>query len=325
MTATWRDLAADAASGVIDSVLAQAKTSFGTDAPELLSLSARALQQAPFPTTLDEARALSRDQIFQLVPVLCAVLCASSIPLLMLQAGRIRRVMPDHHRQHTYWLTRLLLLRGMALCYLAGFLTAAMQGRALFGSLGLQPVVFSDRTRPAPFFDFLEHAEWGPGIELGDWTLEAIAWSGVALSLLMLTSAVNTALLPAALWALYLSLVNLGGWTSNYGWEWLTLELGFLSIFLGPLFTIWRSPFPHRVPPPRLVLFLFRWSAFRLLIGAGMSKLGRNSSSCWRELTCTTTHYFTQPMPVLAVFFKKKRIARAALILCVCLCVCARA
>ena len=67
------------------------------------------------------------------------------------------------------------------------------------------------------------------------------------------------ALLPASLWALYLSLVNLGGWTSNYGWEWLTLELGFLSIFLCPLLTIWRSPLPLRVPPPPLVLFLFRW------------------------------------------------------------------
>lgn len=27
------------------------------------------------------------------------------------------------------------------------------------------------------------------------------------------------------------------------------------------------------------------------------SKLGERSSSCWRELTCTTTHYATQPMP----------------------------
>lgn len=45
------------------------------------------------------------------------------------------------------------------------------------------------------------------------------------------------------------------------------------------------------------MLFLFRWCSFRLLIGAGMSKLGQASSSCWRELTCTTTHYYTQPMP----------------------------
>lgn len=26
-------------------------------------------------------------------------------------------------------------------------------------------------------------------------------------------------------------------------------------------------------------------------------QVGRNSSACWRKLTCTTTHYFTQPIP----------------------------
>lgn len=36
---------------------------------------------------------------------------------------------------------------------------------------------------------------------------------------------------PASARAQYLSLVNLGGWTSNYGWEWLTLEVrvGYIS------------------------------------------------------------------------------------------------
>lgn len=33
------------------------------------------------------------------------------------------------------------------------------------------------------------------------------------------------------------------------------------------------------------------------MIGAGMSKLGERSSGCWKDLTCTETHYFTQPMP----------------------------
>eukprot|EP00277_Geminigera_cryophila_P002103 CAMPEP_0179417120 /NCGR_PEP_ID=MMETSP0799-20121207/7182_1 /TAXON_ID=46947 /ORGANISM="Geminigera cryophila, Strain CCMP2564" /LENGTH=98 /DNA_ID=CAMNT_0021190077 /DNA_START=66 /DNA_END=358 /DNA_ORIENTATION=- len=98
----------------------------------------------------------------------------------------------------------------MALCYLAGFLTAAFQARALFGSLGLQPAAFSARTRPTPAFDLLERYSWGPQITLGDWALELVSWAGVVLSLLQLTNAVTTALLPASLWALYLSLVNLG-------------------------------------------------------------------------------------------------------------------
>lgn len=31
------------------------------------------------------------------------------------------------------------------------------------------------------------------------------------------------------------SIVNMGSGVINYGWEWLTLELGFLTIFLCPL------------------------------------------------------------------------------------------
>lgn len=66
-------------------------------------------------------------------------------------------------------------------------------------------------------------------------------------------------------------------------------------IFLTPIYS--SGPCPRDTPPSKLVLWLFRWLAFRLMIGAGMSKVGGNSSACWRELTCTQTHYFTQPMP----------------------------
>eukprot|EP00965_Chrysotila_dentata_P243698 6205563-Pleurochrysis_carterae.AAC.1 len=39
-----------------------------------------------------------------------------------------------------------------------------------------------------------------------------------------------------------------------------------------------------------------------MLLGAGMSKLGSRSSACWRDLSCTSTHYFTQPMPTPAAW-----------------------
>jgi len=102
-------------------------------------------------------------------------------------------------------------------------------------------------------------------------------------------------LIPLFLWCLYLSIVNLQApFTYSYGWEWLTCEVGFLCIFLCP---VWSAGMATWTPPPRLVLWLIRWCAFRLLLGAGMSKVGRNSSACWRQLTCTTTHYYTQPVP----------------------------
>ena len=44
--------------------------------------------------------------------------------------------------------------------------------------------------------------------------------------------------------------------------------VGFLCIFLCPEWPS-RSPFPTALPPPKPVLWLLRWSTFRLLLGAG--------------------------------------------------------
>jgi hypothetical protein len=70
------------------------------------------------------------------------------------------------------------------------------------------------------------------------------------------------------------------------------LETGFLSIFLCPLLD--ARPFPKR-PPPLLVIWLFRWLGFRIMLGAGLIKL--RGDACWRDLTCLSYHYETQPIP----------------------------
>jgi hypothetical protein len=88
-----------------------------------------------------------------------------------------------------------------------------------------------------------------------------------------------------ALWALYGSIVNIGGSFYSFGWETLLLEAGFLAIFLGSA----------AIAPPLLVLFLYRWLAFRVEFGAGLIKL--RGDRCWRELTCMDFHHETQPMP----------------------------
>jgi hypothetical protein len=73
----------------------------------------------------------------------------------------------------------------------------------------------------------------------------------------------------------------------------LLLETGFLAIFLAPL---WRpQPFPEKTPPPRVVFWLLRWLAFRLMFGAGLIKL--RGDPCWRDLSCLLYHYETQPLP----------------------------
>eukprot|EP00961_Rhodomonas_salina_P292362 3932876-Rhodomonas_salina.2 len=261
---------------LVDHVFMATRTFFVKEVPDLLVLSAEALRKAPFPTSIAAAQKLNRDQIFQLAPTLCALLYATSLPFCWVYNER-HHTKPQDRRKNSYWLTRVAVIRGVALCYLAAFSTSAFQARGLFGSLGLQPVHYSPKGRPAPVnpsrasavqnchgssssllltatlmtrapleipqaFWLLMDTHGGLGIPYDDWMLELVSWTGVFLSLLMLTSTITTgmfrcscyscgmpcitltqcavlpALLPTLLWLLYLSIVNLGGWVINYGW-----------------------------------------------------------------------------------------------------------
>jgi hypothetical protein len=88
-----------------------------------------------------------------------------------------------------------------------------------------------------------------------------------------------------AVWALYLSIVNVGQTFYGFGWESLLLEAGFLAAFLGPA---WSA-----VPLP--IILAFRWLLFRVELGAGLIKM--RGDPCWRKLTCLYYHHETQPMP----------------------------
>jgi len=124
-----------------------------------------------------------------------------------------------------------------------------------------------------------------------DRRLQIVAWTGAALALGVVVGLASAAPLPVtmlvwfALWALYMSIVNIGQTFYSFGWETLLLEAGFLAIFLGN----------GEVAPPWLVLLLFRWLAFRVEFGAGLIKL--RGDRCWRELTCMEWHHETQPLP----------------------------
>ncbi|KAJ9455996.1 hypothetical protein DIPPA_17194 [Diplonema papillatum] len=267
--------------------------------PRLLSACARKLQTVPVPTDRDTTLALmTADGFVAVAPVLgFLALCLTCI---IAAAAPPARGPPVSHT-----LTRAVLLRGVALCYLAAFLTASQQFRSLYGEEG---VLLSARTgpRPTPAFDFLTRVA---GSFLSpDAQVEVVSYAGCIASLAFLRYPTRTALVPAALWVLYLSLVNHPGANLiGYGWEWLTLEIGFLSCFFCPL---WSGGAKARGgggggcgEPSTAVLYLFRWAAFRLMLGAGMSKVGRAASPCWRALTCTQAHYFTQPLPSPAAWY----------------------
>jgi lipase maturation factor len=185
-----------------------------------------------------------------------------------------------------YSVARFLIERGLALLYFVAFTVALRQFPALCGERGLEPA--TDWLRATTFRQApsLFHS-----VGYSDLKLLAVAWLGIAISLTLVVGLPQAAPLPVsmlawfALWALYQSIVNVGGSFYSFGWETLVLEAGFLAIFLGNA----------AIAPPLLVIVAFRWLAFRVEFGAGLIKL--RGDPCWRDLTCMNFHHETQPMP----------------------------
>ncbi|HEV2718857.1 MAG TPA: lipase maturation factor family protein [Thermoanaerobaculia bacterium] len=181
------------------------------------------------------------------------------------------------------WLVRLLFLRGLAAIYLVAFISALNQFPALLGEHGLLPVRdFLDAVR---FRDAPSLFHW----RYSDRLLRAVAWTGIVLSIL--TVAADRAPWPLfiavwlVMWALYLSIVNVGQTFYAFGWESMLCEAGFFAAFLGPA----------ALPAPAIVIVILRWMLFRVELGAGLIKLRHDE--CWRNLTCLYYHYETQPLP----------------------------
>jgi hypothetical protein len=184
-----------------------------------------------------------------------------------------------------YWLARFAFQRGLALIYLLAFLVALNQFRPLVGERGLLPVpeflrYAGFRRAPSIFHLFYSDRFFG-----------AVAWAGIALSIVALTSFSERGPLwiSIAVWAslylLYLSIMNVGQVFYGFGWESMLLEAGFLAIFLGT----------NRMAVPVPLIFLLRWMLFRVEFGAGLIKL--RGDPCWRNLTCLNYHHETQPLP----------------------------
>jgi hypothetical protein len=184
-----------------------------------------------------------------------------------------------------YWLSRWLFERALGVIYVVAFLVAINQFRPLLGERGLLPVprfvaAVSFRRSPSLFY-------W----RYSDRLLLAVSWVGLALAASVVLGLPQAGpvwvpmLVWLALWALYLSIVNVGQTFYSFGWESLLCEVGALAVFLGSA--------DH--PPSILVVFLMRWVLFRLEFGAGLIKW--RGDRCWRDLTCLQYHHETQPMP----------------------------
>jgi hypothetical protein len=184
-----------------------------------------------------------------------------------------------------YQLARFAIERGLGAIYLIAFVVAATQFPALCGEHGLEPATRILRATRFLRTPSLFHVGYS------DTRLRVVAVAGALIAASIVAGLPQQAPLAVtivcwfALWALYLSIVNVGGTFYGFGWETLLLEAGFLAIFLGNA----------SVAPPWPVILGFRWLAFRVEFGAGLIKL--RGDECWRDLTCMDYHHETQPLP----------------------------
>jgi len=181
-----------------------------------------------------------------------------------------------------YRLVAWLFLRALALIYLAAFASLAVQVQALAGADGIFPL--SEQLQAAAdahgALALLAYPSlfW---LAAGDWALLAVAWGGVVLSTLLLLGHWPRLLL-ILLYLGYLSLYHAGQLLTNFQWDFLLLETGFLAIFLPG--------------GSRLVVWLFRWVLFKLRFLSGLSKL-ISGDPTWSGLTALNYYFETQPLP----------------------------
>ncbi len=185
----------------------------------------------------------------------------------------------------SYWWSRFLLQRAIGLVYLIAFINALNQFIPLLGEDGLLPLPqflpqMSFKSKPSLF-------HW----HYSDDLFRAVAITGIVLSVVAASTLAArapvwiTMLVWLLLWALYMSIVNVGIVFYSFGWESMLLEVGFYMIFLGPLY--WAAPV--------LIIWMIRWMLFRVEFGAGLIKI--RGDQCWRNLTCMDYHHETQPQP----------------------------
>lgn len=186
---------------------------------------------------------------------------------------------------------RRLFLAGLGLVYLAAFWSFGVQVRGLVGVDGILPA--------APML--AAAARMGPGRFLALPTLAWFASSDGALvafcaagALAALGLLLDLAAGPCALaaWALYLSLVGVGGDFMRFQWDGLLLETGLLAVFVAP----WSWGAARRTAASRGAFLLVRLLLVKLMLESAVVKL-TSGDAAWRALTALEYHHWTQPLP----------------------------
>lgn len=187
-----------------------------------------------------------------------------------------------------YRLVAWLFLRVLAVIYLVAFWSLAVQITGLAGSQGIYPIAeqLNVATEQQGTWRFLAYPSvfWAAS---SDWALLTAAYGGCALAIVLFVGWAERAVL-VLLYLLYLSLFHAGQLFTNFQWDYLLLETGFLAIFL---------PGGSRV-----VVWLFRWLLFRLRFLSGISKLASGDPT-WSGLTALSFYFETQPLPHVGAWY----------------------
>ncbi|MFQ5671275.1 MAG: lipase maturation factor family protein [Acidobacteriota bacterium] len=200
----------------------------------------------------------------------------------------------------SYFLTRWVFLRALAVVYLIAFSSLWVQVDGLIGPDGILPagtyLQMAHQQMGARAYQVVPTLAW---LHPGGAAPSILCAGGVALSVLLLAGIAPLWILPL-LWAVYLSLVSIGQIFLSFQWDALLLETGFLAIFLSPGGL--RPGLGLAAPPPPASLWMLRWLLFRLMFMSGMVKL-LSGDPTWRDLTALTHHFETQPLPTPLAWF----------------------
>ncbi|KAM9816051.1 lipase maturation factor 2a [Syngnathus typhle] len=203
-------------------------------------------------------------------------------------------------------LPRRMFLWCMAVIYLIAFVSLYVQIPGLYGNDGLLPARKQLRFSGKPLGEQLLSSPtllWlSPHLGLDTHTaMELLCLVGAALSLAAtLVAALRDSLVFFCLWALYLSMYQVGQVFLYFQWDNLLLEAGFLCILVAPM-TLIRGSRAVR-EHDRITFWLIRWLLFRLMFASGVVKL---TSRCptWWGLTAMNYHYETQCIPTPLAWF----------------------
>lgn len=211
-------------------------------------------------------------------------------------SGATRLFWGEDVRSPTYFRSRRIFLRSLALIYLIAFVSLWTQIDGLVGSDGISPVrdylsfAREQLGTRAPFL--LPTLCW---FNSSDTFLHLLCGTGAAFSLALLAG-LAPPLSLLALYVCYLSLTIASQTFLSFQWDILLLETGFLAIFFVPW--CWRMRSKNEAPFSQTGLFLLKLLLFKLMLMSGLAKL-TSGDAAWWNLTALNYHYETQPLPTV--------------------------